>query len=359
MRRPALLLAAASLALASCWAPYYDPEISASVGFAKKLGDPLLSIGPVSIEGGFDLSSDDVFEFLPERPFGNPASPKGGFLVLRKEDSIGIAFVEAEGGSRISLGMQGQPNYFGSGALLRAEASTADGRPQMMAVTEHECSRQYRYDRSTRSFMQFSQPNASSTCARVYGVGAVLVDPVTDADLYSALFSDGSQVLASAAVAGSALGSFSNLYAGLGVNTGGRGLGLGDRAFFDSGLERFYYSRRGAKTLRWFDSGLPGESPAELNIDRQLDFALSDGTLVAQDELRLYAYKASGPRLFTALSGSIRIRHEVYSPGPSPAAGYYLLFSQVLASGRGNSGELELLIKVWRCPLSDFRDFGD
>ena len=59
----------------------------------------------------------------------------------------------------------------------------------------------------------------------------------------------------------------------------------------------------------------------ELPIPERLTAMLSDGTLVAQGDNYLTAYSAGGKKLFSIPAGSVRLEHEVYFPGTSPAAG--------------------------------------
>jgi hypothetical protein len=351
------------LSLASCWAPYYDPEVSASVGMADKLGDPILSIGPLSGQGTFDSQQGGSFEFLPARPPGSPWAPTDGFLVQKGEDQVRITFVAyGDGSYGFASSNQNLPNFFGADALLRSEAATPGGYPQMIAMTDHAKAQQYRYDRSTRSLNQTSTtPDTSTICVEVYGFGAALRDAAADADLYAAIFSNGTQILVSDDLIGNSTLSaipFANLFAGT-LDTGGRSLSSGGSAFVNAGSGYLYYSGSGGTTLRWNMATLTSEAPALLSISKRLTAILSDGTLVAQDDLQLSAYTAGGEELFTAAAGSIRLQHEVYCSGPSPAAGYYLIFSQVLVvKGSNGSDNDEYYVKVWRCPLADFRKLG-
>jgi len=357
-----LSLFALALSLASCWAPYYDPELSASVGMADKLGDPILSIGPLSGQGTFDSQQGGSFEFLPARPPGGAWAPTDGFLVQKGDDQVRIAFIEYKDGSYGFASMsQFVSNYFGSDALLRSEAATSGGYPQMIAMADHAKAQQYRYDRSTRSLSQTSMtPDTSTTCVGVYGFGAALGDAATDADLYAAIFSNGAQILVSEDLIGNGTLSalpFADLFAGT-LDTGGRSLSGGGGAFVNAGSGYLYYSESGGTTLRWNMATLTSEAPVPLSISKRLTAILSDGTLVAQDDLHLSAYTAGGAELFTAAAGSIRLQHEVYCPGPSPAAGHYLVFSQVLVvKGKSSDGD-EYYVKVWRCPLAGFQKLG-
>jgi hypothetical protein len=362
MRRAAVLRVAAPAAvlaflLVACWAPYYDPAVSASVGFADKLGDPLLSFGPIGGSGTFN--SKDGLEFLPTRPAGSPWAPVDGFMIQKTEEGASIAFVERSGGSYgFASSSQGMNNDFGTGALLRSEAADASGNPQMIAITDHQQVRQYNYDRSTKSLNQSSVSPSSTSCTQVYAAGAVLYDGANDADRYSMLFTDGSKTLLSADLVGKTLGSFTDQFAAT-LATGGLALSSGNSALADAGGDYLYYSASGGPTLRWDTASLPSTAPTELSVTERIIAVLSDGTLVSQDDLHLRAYTASGTRIFTALAGSIRLEHEVYCPGPSPAAGYYVLFSQVLCSGSGSSDNSEYYVKVWRCSLSGFKKLGD
>jgi hypothetical protein len=84
---------------------------------------------------------------------------------------------------------------------------------------------------------------------------------------------------------------------------------------------------------------------------------LSDGSLVAQGDNYLSAYGPDGKLLFTTSAGSVRLMHEVYYPGPAPAAGNYLIFSQVLSIFNQGSGNRDFYVTVWRCPLASFKSF--
>jgi hypothetical protein len=351
-----LLVVAWAFALSSCWAPYYDPEVSASAKFADSLGEPLLSIGPLSASGMFDPSAGGRFEFLPERPYGDPASPAEGFLVQKGEDRARVAFVAYSSGYGFASMSMDMSNYFGSGALLRAEASTSGDYPQMIAITDHQVVRQYRFDRSAQSLVESETANTDLTCSRIYGAGAALSTIASDADKYWILYDGGSQVLLSAGTVDSALGTFYDM--GVTPATGGRSLGNGGRMLSDMSGGSYYYSPPGDPTLLWSAASLSVSAPEELSISRPLVAVLSDGTLVAQDELHLSAYTAGGKELFTVLAGSIRLQHEVYSYGPSPEAGYYLIFTQVLEKGSSNSDSREFRIKVWRVSLAEFHKLG-
>jgi hypothetical protein len=345
-------IAASALSLVSCWAPYYDPEVSGSVALADELGDPVLSIGPISGQGMFDSSSSG-FEFLPSRPSGDPASPSDGFLVQKGDGRIGVAFVAKKGGEYgIASSSQGTSNYFGSDIFLRSEASTAAGYPQMIAAADHQSLRRFQYNPATGALSQDWSSNAASV--KVYGTGAVLADAASDAELCSVLFSNGTQVRVWKGALGAAFGPFTDPYAAA-INAGGRSLDIGGRAFFAPGGAYFFFSDPDGLVLRWDMAALPGGAPVKLAVSSPLVAVLSDGTLAAQDDLHLGAYTASGKKLFTKLAGSIRLCHEVYAPGPSPEAGFYLIFSQVLSTGGSNSDKRQFYIKVWRCSLADFK----
>jgi hypothetical protein len=357
-RLASTVAAAACLSsLLSCWAPIYDPEVSGSVDMADKLGDPILSIGPISGEGRFD--SREGLEFLPARPMGRAWAPTDGFLVYKGEDDIKIAFVESEGGGyRFAPASQGRANYLGSDAILRSEAASASDYPQMIAMADHATAQQYRFDRSTRSFSQQDTPISGGSGVVVYGPGASLSSPSSDTDTYTALFASGAGLFVSSSAIGNSLTNFANLTT-LPLSTGGMSLRVGGSAFIDPVEGRFYYSEPGGPTFMWNTATWTASPPLKLPIPKRVTALLADGTLIAQDDLHLSAYTAGGEEIFTTMAGSIRLEHEVYCPGPAPAEGFYLIFSQVLvAKGSGSSG-FEYRIKVWRYPQAALAKLGD
>jgi hypothetical protein len=330
----AAVFSALSLAalLASCWSPYYDPKVSNSVPLYKKLGSPFLSIGPVSDTSGMSDPQAATLEFLPTRPSLDPLDPLDGFLVQRGSDSIKVAFVESYNGSyRLAPTMQSMSNMLGSAALIRAEAAKGTS-PQLVLIANKVWAAQCVFTPTIHSLMMGSGlpfPGGISTL----GFGAsLLMPPATDTDTYAALYADGAQVFAAMAGIGADLSPIAP-QVDAGLDTGGRSLVAGGTAFQDIANHRFYYSEPGGPTLLWDTTTWPASSkaPAELPIPERLTAMLSDGTLVAQGDTYLTAYSAGGKKLFSIPAGSVRLEHEVYFPGASPAAGNYLIFSQVLS----------------------------
>jgi hypothetical protein len=351
----------AALALAalcvSCWSPYYDPKVSKAVPFYKKLGAPFLSIGPLSDTAGMSDPKGSL-EFLPTRPGLDPLDPTDGFLVWKGDDAIRIGFVEFYGGAyRLAPSMQSRPNAIGSAALARSEAAKG-ATPELILMCDNATAEQYSFDSSTHSV----NPTASAqipASASVLGVGArLLMPPSADTDTYAALFSDGTRNIVAMDAIGADLNGFSNQVSAT-LDLGGRTLIGGGSAFLDPPNHRFYYSPPGGPTLLWDTTAWAASSapPTELPISERLTALLSDGTLVAQGDTYLTAYSAEGKKLFSTPAGSVRLEHEVYFSGTTPAEGNYLLFSQVL-SVQGSSG-WEFYIDVWRYPVADFASLGN
>jgi hypothetical protein len=358
----ALLALALALVASSCWAPYYDPKVSSAVLLYKKLGDPFLTIGPVKDEGKFD--SQGGLEFLPSRPAANPWNPADGFLVQKGDDYIRIAFVEWYNGDyRLAPAMQSTPNFLGEAALLRSEAAlpASPYTPQLIVMADHSSAQQYGFDLSTHSLSWGPGAAISAPASvRVYGLGAHLLMPVaTDTDTYAALFSNGTDLLVATDGIDVNLNGFVDAM-GSALDAGGRSLAGGGSAFLDQANSRFYYSEQGGPTLLWDTTTWPASStpPAALPIPERVTALLSDGTLVAQGDDYLSAYSASGKELFSTSAGSVRLEHEVYCPGPTPTAGNYLIFSQVLVVQGKDSSSREYYINVWKYPVSEFQALG-
>jgi hypothetical protein len=342
---------------ASCWSPYYDPKVSNSVPLYRKLGSPFLSIGPVSDTSGMSDSQASL-EFLPTRPSLDPLDPLDGFLVQRGSDSIKVAFVESYNGSyRLAPSMQSMSNMLGSESLARAEAAKGTS-PQLVLIASNAWAAQCVFTPTTHSLMMGSGLSFPGSIS-ILGFGAsLLMPPAADTDSYAAVYADGAQVFAAMAGIGADLSPFAQ-QVDAALDTGGRSLVAGGSAFQDVANHRFYYSEPGGPTLLWDTTTWPASSkaPVELPIPERLTAMLSDGTLVAQGDDYLTAYSADGKKLFSMPAGSVRLEHEVYFPGTSPAKGNYLIFSQVL-SIEGSNG-WEFYIDLWRYPVASFASLGN
>jgi hypothetical protein len=344
--------------LVSCWAPFYDPRVSNSVPFYGKLGPPFLAIGPLSNDTGMNDPLARL-EFLPTRPSANPLDPVDGFLVQTSSDTVTVGFVEYyQGAYRLAPSAQGRPNLLGDGAYARSGRADATGRPQMSLVCDNGYAYQFVFDPVGHYVNQIANMPLTSSVA-LLGVGAtLLMPPATDSDSLSALVYDGSSVHVLRTIVSLTLNAFSDQVLPF-LDTGGRSLGAGGRAFQDIPGQHFYYSAPGGPTLLWGTATWPAAStpPTRLPINKLVTALLSDGTLVAQDDNYLSAFSPAGAQRFSIPAGSVHLEHEVYYPGPNPPMGNYVLFSQVLSIWtKGNS---ELFIYVWRYPVASFAALGN
>ncbi len=359
----AAALAAGAL-LVSCWAPYYNPAVSLSVPMYKKLGNPILAIGPISTKntGGFDTTLP--VDFIPSRPNTLPPDPLDGFMVQRvpQTASIKISFVENSGGSyQLAPSSQTVLNQLGDGAIVRAAAANGT-EAQLIVIGDRTAARQFSFDPAMHQINVGPTTALGTGTTAVYALGAsLLMPPSTDTDSYAVLYTDGTRNTVSMDGIDLNLNSFSdqlNVTAPLAL--GGHSLATGGRAFLDIQNHRFYYSSPAGPTLLWDTTMWPGThpGPSVLPISELVTTLLSDGTLVAQGDNYISAYRSDGSKLFTMPAGSVRLVHEIYYPGPNPLAGNYLIFSQVLSTAvQGSGSDREYYVNVWRCPLSDFRAF--
>ncbi len=358
--RASLATALAALLLSSCWAPYYDPAVSSGVYMYRKLGSPILKIGPITSGMSFDATIP--LEFVPTRPGTVPPDPVDGFLVQKGDELIRITFVERDAGGAYALapGSQTVLNSLGESAVLRSSAMSGTS-PQLVLIADKTLARQYSFDPALHQINSGATTALGSTPTAIFGLGAsLLMPPSSDKDSYAVLYTDGSRNLVSMDGIDVNINGFTDqLGAGVVLDLGGRVLKAGGSAFIDLASSRFYYSQAGGPTLVW-DTGpwaASSTAPTALPIFERITSLLSDGTLVAQGPDYLSAYRPDGTPLFTLPAGSVRLEHEVHYPGPDPAAGLYLIFSQVLSTAVQNSLSRDYYINVWRCPLADFKNF--
>lgn len=346
----------ATLLLSSCWAPYYDPAVSSGVYMYRKLGSPILKIGPVTSNMNFDATIP--LEFVPTRPSTVPPDPVDGFLVQKGSELIGISFVERDtsGAYALAPGRQTVLNALGDGALLRSEAING-ASPQLVVIADKTLARQYSFDPTLKQISSGTTTALGSSPSSIIGLGAsLLMPPSSDKDSYAVLYSDGTNDLVSMDGIDVNLNGFVDQL-GASLDLGGRSLQPGGSAFIDLATSRFYYSQAGGPTLVWDTGTWATTAPAVLPIYERITSLLSDGTLVAQGADYLSAYASDGTPLFTLPAGSVRLVHEVHYPGPDPVAGNYLIFTQVLSTAVQNSMSRDYYINVWRCPLADFKAF--
>ena len=348
---------AASAALASCWVPVYDPAVSLSSKLEKKL-EPVLRIGPVTEY--FEEREEAELRFIPFRE----ASPRGGFAFVLYPDFIEMKAYFGSGSQPLrsfswrssfinELGLRagtwaqdqvaGFPDRFDCLVISNSSVSGfSDYGPTIL-----------QYDTLTGSIGLYAiddvGTNSSTRKLIATGRSRRASDLATD-DVGYFQYDDAAMEYQGGAF--EILNGLGHNAAGSEtVNTGGQVIVRG--TFVSKSLFGYYLSGYGpngkAITLRW-SSGFSA-APTVLPTDQAIDELLSDGKLLARENLVTYVYDSNGYPLFTIPTGILRFVHEVNDGGI-----WYSYFSR--GTRLSTKDGAEYYFDVFRYPTAQLSDLA-
>lgn len=351
-RRASLLVfaAAAACSLVSCWVPVYDPALSASARFEKKL-ELVSRIGPSEL---FDDESEVVRYFVPRRV----ATPAEGYLVSEGMGYIRLAYIgRTAEGNFAQLAQWGNSTEIPGWSLVFARP-VPTGLPEDRTVIVLA-------GRGTSNTWQLSYAAgsiASSTAASwtpadtgqtLVGVGqAAHASGASAAYLHtwtSPPLKSNMQVYDTSTGSTSPTGTNTNLYAGPNLH------GPGFYSLSYNNNFHFFSARDAEGRVRAYRWTQPPSAalPVELSgVDRMLTGLLSDDTLVAQGSISSTFYDSSGNTRFELPTGALRFIHEVQDGGI-----WYSYFSRTMVIAR-RDGPDELWIDIFRYPTAKLPDLA-
>jgi len=343
-RMLAAALAAALAALASCYQPIYDPAVSSAALFYQRIGAPLRVLGPVQYSGG---SGADL-EFQPTRG----GDPQDGFLVERSGTSLRSAFLWNNAGTWQLTGEGSQPSPLGRHAIARS--AIPDGVNPRLLLQADQGSVYYRIFNRGPSQVTSGSPLAIGGATRLLALGASMTS-VDDEDRVAVLYKAGAltQFATINLTGGSAVPSIGSVNLPVMSPTTIEGLG---RTFDLEGANSIYFSPPGGAAGYYWSTGTTSIMPTILpGLAAPISGVLRDGTLLAQDEIMLSAYKNDGTRYYSVPAGDVRFAHETHWVGPP--AGNYAIFTQVIHTPSLNGGELR--VAIWRIPAAAVKNLGN
>jgi hypothetical protein len=344
----------------SCWVPPYDPAISASAYFEKKL-EHVASIGPLSFQG-LDSGTD---YFVPSFE----AAPTDGYWVRRSNGTnIAVRYVSVgSAGTHASPAFFRNPNYFGD---LNAVASLGTGAAAVSVSDIGKGLILLGSGTVTGASANDSILGTGATSGSAWGAGIQatvstpppnIAFPVGGARRYSASTAIESGLLFEVFSSPSAFslyycGAFSqdltSTYASTApvlsfdypISYPGPILEAG--AFFVQCSTHYILSGKSGADgspvgYRW--TSLLA-APTAVSFDAQITDALQDDTLVARGPEVTKYYSSEGARLFELPTGALRYVHEYDDGGV-----WYSYFTRT-ACVNASDGSGQVRFDVFRYP---------
>ncbi len=378
-KRAAALAAAFSCAAAiglgfSCWMPPFDPSLSTSVRFEKKL-EKVLSIGPIRYEGIKAKEQYFVPTYLP--------APTDGYWVTKEGDTrLAVNYIDTSlavplVGPRwqvddnnygslnavqsmspdtanvgdISLGLSRGIHIFGTGQTSASPSPAMLGLGLQTATT-------WNLTMVPANLLGFpplgsysllaiggSMQNNDATLSTRYLLlaGQVYGDYVLVANRYLMQYHSDAY-------------SIPNLQY---VELNYPGPPLAPGAFYWSDTTNDIVIGTSVVTgeivaYEW-QSAYPGDSPVSLSFDQLITDVLHDGTLLARGKITTRAYSSSGQALFTMPTGSFRFIHEL-----NDGTMYYSYFTRtVVVPDNKDDWKGQVYFDVARYPTDKLSELAD
>jgi hypothetical protein len=357
------------LTVLSCWTPPYDPAISASVNFEKKL-ENVARIGPTAYQG-LDTGSD---YFVPSYA----AAPTDGFWVHRSSVvNLSIRYVNpASGQAQAGSVFYQSPDYFGDlNAVASLSPTTADSLGSDIGKGIILLGSGITYVNASPSesilgiaFSSVSGWGAGSSAtisptlpypfpayplggARMYSASTlvqsgVLFEVFSSSSAFTLYYSSPTAQDLTAAYAVPTI----NFSTPTSVSYPGPALAPGAFFFYCSATGAPHYVLSGTSQA---DGSLVGyrwtslsAAPTALRFDVQVTDVLQDDTLVSRGPLVTKYYSSEGVPLFELPTGALRYVHE-YDDGGT----WYSYFTRAASAADGsNSSSGQMLFDVFRYP---------
>jgi hypothetical protein len=356
------LVAALGLSPFSCYLPVYDPATSLSAGFERKL-EKVNRIGPAKV------SDSDAYEgyFVPHRT----AVPSDGYWIMSRPSYFRARYLysTANGAILSSQAYSNGSTILGARALVAAltdaEASSSAGGGIFVAMDSQGGMGMARLQFTSIGGISSAAWSSNTACFSSGGslIGAGCYQDVSN-DYYSFLFSgyDASSNYRlgeyyALKPQGSPLGSDMVTPALITYYSGPK---LQPGAFFATEDGSSYYlSGKSAAdgsvyTARYSSLGI---APTLLSgVTRQLSALLSNGNLLARDDLTTILYDAGGSKIATLRTGSLRFVHEYYDMAGST---WYSYFTRPVGDRSSSGSDLELYVDVYRVPTAGLASLAD
>ncbi len=370
-------VAAAAIALdSSCWIPPFDPALSTSVRFEKKM-EHVLTIGPIRYEG---VKAKDSY-FVPTYE----AFPTDGYWVRREDGSrLAVDFVNTFSGDPI-LGPRRyfDNNNFGSlnavQSMSRTTAASASISPTLERGIQVFGTGETINSTLSPAVIGIGLDTLAAWNTQIESSATGLSIPVGD----RLLAIGGSMQLFTTntsyryvLLAGKITGSYSmRIVPMLTQNHGGvysvpalgslflelnyPGPALAPGAFYHS--DNFFATIVGRDALTGEIMGFQWSMmnwtspPAILNFDAQITDVLHDGTLLARGIITTGAYTSSGEKLYSLPTGNYRFIHELHD-----GTNYYSYFSRtVVVPDNKDDWKGQVYFDVVRCPTDKLSELAD
>lgn len=337
-----ILALSAVFILSSCWHPPFDPDVSASLISAEKLGEPVWEVQtrlPSEARGGY---------YVPKRepPYDE------GIWVVREDDTL-----------RVFRFTQPSPDHYALEARWDFPV-TGDQYLHLLPLTNPDTNFVLSYPglsgwllfyfTETASWNMVSSPPEPGFvgCGIRYGNGG---DNSSDTLYTAAMNIIGNLTLKAYEVSGSTT-DFSEPTIPIPITTLPAELS-GSPGFVvqaDSGdiYLSFTLADGTGATYRWQN---PLGDPELLPIKRPLTGLLSDGRLLADMGDRLFVYGPDGSEAFAIPTGALHFSHERYD---SEKSKWISVFTRTLEIPLSESDSGEYIISVYEIPTERLRDLA-
>jgi hypothetical protein len=357
------LVAALGLSALSCYLPVYDPATSLSAAFERRL-EKVSRIGPAKV------SDSDAYEgyFVPHRV----AVPTDGYWIQSLPGYFRARYLySTANGAKFSASLYRtgsttlgsgavaaalQEGQAGASAINRGLFVATDGNSTSGITAMFFASEGATYLSQNASAALYQSPSYSTL------IGAGHTVDSSSTDHFSFLFSgynSSSYELRGDSVSLAATTAFSSFAPNLAL-LDYSGPTLQPGAFFatENGSSYYLYGTSAAdgSVYTALYSAL-GSPPAVLSgVTKQLSALLSNGDLLARDDLTTILYDAGGAKLATLRTGSLRFVHEYYDMSDLT---WYSYFTRPVSDRRDSGGDLELYVDVYRFPTASLASLAD
>ncbi|AEJ19154.1 hypothetical protein [Gracilinema caldarium] len=322
MKKNVVGLFSSIILLTSCWHPPFDPDVSASVLSARKLGDPVLEFKvslPYEARYGY---------FIPCK-----SSYTQGGWITKEAYSLRISYVTFD-------------PIFKTGVILNKEQLNGFSFAGLQVFPHpNDLQALYISHPDIKGWVRIDSTGFESyqtTDDLFLGAGATLTWSGTEevGILYIASYGDGEQIT----LTRHDMTSSNEVYYPLPPQLPAAPIfaAKNDYGAYLSGT----LTDGTPVTYYWFEE----EGPVQLPLGRAMTGLLSDGRLLADTGDRLYIYDKDGNECFAIATGSLKFSFERYDAVNSR---WVSVFTRTLQIAASNNDEWDYLISIYEIPTAD------